>query len=114
MGVAAETFIWEIMLVFQKQFEAVRSKAALIYFRVLPSYTAFASVRLVNKCSIADATFDARGGLGPAKRRGILIPVGQPARDVPSSRGTLSKLPRRIARSVIAPNACPLSRLVVN
>src|ERR1700687_3192043 len=37
--------------------------------------------RPVNKCSIADAAFDLRGGFGPAEGFGIFVPVGQEAGD---------------------------------
>jgi hypothetical protein len=36
---------------------------------------------LVNKCSISDAAFDIGGGLGPAKRFGVIIPVAEPVHD---------------------------------
>jgi hypothetical protein len=36
---------------------------------------------LVNKCSIADAASDIGGGLGPAKRFGVIIPVAEPVHD---------------------------------
>jgi len=60
--------------------------------------------RLINKSSSADAAFDVRGRLGPAKRTRAFVPVREPAVDGDLQSVHSCQSCRRIACSVINAN----------